>query len=57
MSDETVEQLKEAIAHFKQMYLAKDDAIRVNEPAAEAMANGVEDREKVSRVRPPRQQA
>jgi F-type H+/Na+-transporting ATPase subunit alpha len=57
VSDETVEQLKEAIAHFKQMYLAKDDAIRVNEPAAEAMANGVEDREKVSRVRPPRQQA
>src|SRR5438034_4051497 len=33
VSDETVEQLKEAIAHFKQMYLAKDDAIRVNEPA------------------------
>jgi F-type H+-transporting ATPase subunit alpha len=52
LSDDAVEALKEALATFKQMYLAKDDAIRVNEPAAEAMANGVEDTEKVTRVRP-----
>jgi len=57
LSDDAVEALKEAIAHFKQMYLAKEDEIRVNEAPAEAMANGVEDTEKVTRVRPQRQQS
>ena len=52
LSDDSVAGLTEAIAHFKQLFLAADDAIRVNEAAAAAMANGVEGTETVTRVVP-----
>ncbi len=54
LSDDTVLGLTDALAHFKQMFLAADDAIRVNEAPAEAMANGVEGTETVTRVVPPK---
>jgi F-type H+/Na+-transporting ATPase subunit alpha len=53
LPDDMIEELKAAIAEFKQMFLAKDQGVRVNEPAAKAM-EGVEGREKVTRERPPR---
>jgi F-type H+-transporting ATPase subunit alpha len=53
LSDDMIEELKTAIAEFKQMFLAKDQGIRVNEAPAKAM-EGVEGREKVTRERPPR---
>src|SRR6266508_1146407 len=56
LSDETVESLTQAIKRFKELFLAKEDAVRVNEAEAEAMAKGAEDRERVTRVRPPKQQ-
>jgi F-type H+-transporting ATPase subunit alpha len=56
-NDDIIAVLDEAIAHFKQTFLAKDGGIRVNEPEAEAMGAGVEGQEKVVRVKrtPPRQ--
>jgi len=56
-TDDIVGVLDEAIAHFKQTFLAKDGGIRVNEPEAEAMGAGVEGQEKVVRVKrtPPKQ--
>jgi F-type H+/Na+-transporting ATPase subunit alpha len=56
LSDETVESLTDAVKRFKELFLAKEDTIRVNEAEAEAMAKGAEDRERVTRVRPPKQQ-
>jgi F-type H+-transporting ATPase subunit alpha len=53
LSDDTVEALTKEITEFKQAFLAGDDSIRINEPPAKAMANGVERQEKVTRqVRP-----
>jgi F-type H+-transporting ATPase subunit alpha len=53
LSDDTVEALTKEITEFKQAFLAGDDSIRINEPPAKAMANGVEHQEKVTRqVRP-----
>jgi F-type H+/Na+-transporting ATPase subunit alpha len=50
--DQVIGALDKAIASFKQMYLAKDDTVRINELQAEAMEAEKETREKVTRVRP-----
>jgi F-type H+/Na+-transporting ATPase subunit alpha len=53
LDDDTVTALTEEIGKFKEAFLAGDDSIRVNEPPARAMENGVESQEKVTRrVRP-----
>jgi len=54
-NDDIVTALDEAIVHFKQMFLAKDGKIVPHEEDAEAMAEGVETKETVRRVkrRPP----
>jgi F-type H+/Na+-transporting ATPase subunit alpha len=53
LGDDMVTSLTEEINKFKQAFLAGDDSIRVNEPPAKAMENGVESQEKVTRqVRP-----
>jgi F-type H+-transporting ATPase subunit alpha len=46
--DDIVNSLDEAVVKFKQMFLGKEDETRVNEPAAEALADEP-DREKVVR--------
>jgi F-type H+-transporting ATPase subunit alpha len=58
LDDDTVAALTEVITEFKQAFLAGDDSVRVNEPPAKAMEEGVESQEKVTRrVRPkPKQQ-
>jgi F-type H+-transporting ATPase subunit alpha len=57
-NDDIVGSLDEAIAHFKQIFLAKDGSLVVHEEEAEAMAEGVETKETVRRVKrtppPPR---
>jgi F-type H+-transporting ATPase subunit alpha len=50
--DQVIASLDKAIATFKQMYLAKDDTVRINELQAEAMEAEKESREKVTRHRP-----
>jgi F-type H+-transporting ATPase subunit alpha len=50
-NDDIVATLDEAIAHFKDMFLAKDRGIEVHEDAAEAMGEGVETKETVKRVK------
>ncbi|HET8659353.1 MAG TPA: F0F1 ATP synthase subunit alpha, partial [Micromonosporaceae bacterium] len=52
--DDVVATLDQAVAHFKQMFLAKDEPVRVNEPEAQALASGVEARETVTRHVPAR---
>ncbi|MGC9670231.1 F0F1 ATP synthase subunit alpha [Planosporangium sp. 12N6] len=53
LDDDTVNALTEEITTFKREFLASDDAVRVNEAPAEAMADGVESQETVTRqVRP-----
>jgi F-type H+-transporting ATPase subunit alpha len=47
--DDIIAALDDAIAKFKDRFLAKDEGIRVNELEAAAMANGVESRETVTR--------
>jgi F-type H+-transporting ATPase subunit alpha len=49
--DDIVSTLDEAIVHFKQTFLAADGTVVVNEEDAKAMAEGVETREKVKRVK------
>jgi F-type H+-transporting ATPase subunit alpha len=49
--DDIIATLNEAIDHFKGMFLAKEGGIRVNEPEAAAMGEGVETQEKVVRVK------
>jgi F-type H+-transporting ATPase subunit alpha len=51
--DDIVTALDGAIAHFKEMFLARDGGVHVNEAEAKAMEAGAEGREKVTRVRPP----
>ncbi|GGJ83444.1 ATP synthase subunit alpha [Pilimelia anulata] len=46
--DEITNTLDEAIAHFKQLFLAKDKPVRINEAPAAPLA-GAEDRESVTR--------
>jgi F-type H+-transporting ATPase subunit alpha len=50
-NDDIVAALDEAIANFKQMFLGADGKIVVHEEEAEAMAEGVETREQVKRVK------
>jgi F-type H+-transporting ATPase subunit alpha len=53
LDDDTVAALTEEITKFKEAFLAGDDSVRVNEPPAKAMEEGVESQEKVTRrVRP-----
>ncbi|HZN19667.1 MAG TPA: F0F1 ATP synthase subunit alpha [Micromonosporaceae bacterium] len=52
--DDVVATLDQAVAHFKEMFLAKDETVRVNEPEAEAMEAGAEARETVTRHVPAR---
>lgn len=49
--DDIASTLDEAIVHFKQSFLSADGKVVVNEDEAEAMAEGVETREKVKRVK------
>src|SRR5690606_31649761 len=49
--DDIIAALDEAIGTFKQMFLAGDDRIRVVEEEAEAMAEGVEKKETVKRIK------
>jgi F-type H+/Na+-transporting ATPase subunit alpha len=50
-NDEIVATLDSAIAHFKQMFLTKDGQLVIHEEEAEAMAEGVETKEQVRRVK------
>jgi F-type H+-transporting ATPase subunit alpha len=50
-NDDIKTALDEALANFKQSFLAETGGVVVNEEEAEAMAEGVETREKVRRVR------
>ncbi len=56
--DEVVEQLDRALTSFKANFIGADGSIHVNEAPAEAMEEGVEGTETVTRVRPspPKQQ-
>jgi F-type H+/Na+-transporting ATPase subunit alpha len=49
--DDIVAGLDEAIAHFKDMFLEKDSGLKVHEEDAAAMAEGVETKERVKRVK------
>ena len=51
--DDIVAALDAAVAEFKRLFLAVPDAVRVNEPAADAMEPGTESRETVTRIVPP----
>ncbi|AVT31488.1 MULTISPECIES: F0F1 ATP synthase subunit alpha [unclassified Plantactinospora] len=48
--DDIINALNEAVARFKQMFLGKEDEVRINEAPAEAM-EGEQDRETVTRYR------
>jgi F-type H+/Na+-transporting ATPase subunit alpha len=50
-NDDIVTSLDEAVGHFKQMFLAKDDDRPIVEEEAEALEEGAETREKVRRVK------
>jgi F-type H+-transporting ATPase subunit alpha len=50
-SDDIVASLDEAISHFKQVFLSADGKPVINEEEAEAMAEGVERKETVKRVK------
>jgi F-type H+-transporting ATPase subunit alpha len=50
-NDDIVSTLDEAVAHFKDMFLNRDRGVVAMEEAAEAMAEGVETRETVKRVK------
>ncbi len=52
--DDIAGALDTAIAEFKQMFLAGEDGIRINEPQAEAMAEGVKGQETVTESSPRR---
>jgi F-type H+-transporting ATPase subunit alpha len=53
LGDDLVESLTNAIAQFKQMFLAEDTGMRPHDVAAEAMPEGEEAHEKLTRYRPP----
>ncbi|NJC73362.1 F0F1 ATP synthase subunit alpha [Planosporangium thailandense] len=57
LDDDTVNALTEEVNRFKQEFLATDATFRVNEAPAEAMADGVESQETVTRQVRPRAQA
>jgi F-type H+-transporting ATPase subunit alpha len=49
LTDEAIESLQSGVNEFKPQFLAGDTGLHLNEPPAEAMANGVETRETVTR--------
>ncbi|MGH3748873.1 MAG: F0F1 ATP synthase subunit alpha, partial [Micromonosporaceae bacterium] len=51
LSDDAIDALDEALTHFKQMFLANEDAVTLHEPAEKAMDEGAEGKEKVRKVR------
>jgi len=53
LGDDVVESLTNALTQFKQMFLAEDTGMRPHDVAAEAMPEGEENHEKVTRFRPP----
>jgi F-type H+-transporting ATPase subunit alpha len=53
LGDDLVESLTNAVAQFKQMFLAEDTGVRPHDVPAEAMAEGEEAHETVTRLRPP----
>ncbi|GII20812.1 F0F1 ATP synthase subunit alpha [Planosporangium mesophilum] len=57
LDDDTVNALTEEVTKFKQAFLASEDNVRVNEAPAEAMAEGVESQETVTRQVRPKAQA
>jgi F-type H+-transporting ATPase subunit alpha len=53
LNDDQIEELKKAISHFKQAFLAGETGIKINEPPAKPMDPSAENHEKVTRhVRP-----
>jgi F-type H+/Na+-transporting ATPase subunit alpha len=50
-TDDIVSTLDDAVEHFKRMFLAEDRRVVAHEEAAAAMAEGVESKETVKRVR------
>jgi F-type H+-transporting ATPase subunit alpha len=53
LDDDTVANLKDAIGHFKEIFLGREDVVRVNEAEAKPMEGDAEG-EQVTRVRPTR---
>ncbi|MGH3735801.1 MAG: F0F1 ATP synthase subunit alpha [Micromonosporaceae bacterium] len=53
LDDDTIESLTGAITKFKQMFAEQNHGPHINEPDADAMAEGVEGKEKVKRYRRP----
>jgi len=49
LSDDNVESLKSGLNEFKELFKQGDTGMRVNEPDAEALAEGSETRETVTR--------
>jgi F-type H+-transporting ATPase subunit alpha len=54
--DDVIAALDQALTEFKQGFLASDGGVKVNEKPADAMGEGVEGTEKVTRYVPPKQQ-
>jgi F-type H+-transporting ATPase subunit alpha len=52
--DDTADRLDSALTEFKQMFNAEADELRINEAPADAMEDGVETQESITRVSPPR---
>jgi F-type H+-transporting ATPase subunit alpha len=57
LGDDLVKQLTDAITGFKEAFLAGDDSVKLNEPPAKAMENGVETKETVKRQARPKPRA
>ena len=49
LTDDNIESLQSGVNEFKPQFLSGDTGLHLNEPPAEAMANGVESRETVTR--------
>jgi F-type H+/Na+-transporting ATPase subunit alpha len=54
--DDIIAALDQALTDFKQGFLASDGGVKVHEKAADAMGEGIEATEKVTRYVPPKQQ-
>ncbi len=52
--DDVADRLDTALTEFKQMFNAEADELRINEAPADAMEDGVETQESITRVSPPR---
>jgi len=55
-NDDVVAQLESVIEEFKRQFKGEGKELRINEPAAKEMEEGVESRESVKRVTRPKQQ-